>query len=506
LLDCFSLRYWNEHAVAPREEYRPLQSLSLSIDLRLWGERPAGYHASALAVHAINATLVALVCGLLARRQAVGVMVGLLFAVYPFNTEAVAYIKNRGDLAACAFLLLALLPYARSEVPLGLGVPSAAAFVCALLAKTSAAVFPLLLWAILYWRKPPKGAEYGFAHVGAFFLLAAAALAGRMLLLAPGPRWETVFDDLSILERAWVVGRTYVSYVCGLVFPIHLCADRLLIPSSGRVALRLAWVLAAAWIGITVALRSRGGYPLVGLAMAWIAFALLPASNVKVLSSRPIAEQRAYVASIGFCLLLVQAMMVERRRTWASARVGLLFLTCAEFFALTAARNFAWKDEYTLWTDTVRKEWRNARPHHNLAAAYNRRGLYRRAIPELRRALRISPTFMDAYQSLGDAHRGLGQVDKALACYGRAIQLSPDAAYSWARIGSLLVHKKNYAEGEAALRKAVQIDPQNVLAYDALARLMKSTGREKQAQALLRRAREVYSSSSLFRFQHGNTP
>ena len=45
-------------------------------------------------------------------------------------------------------------------------------------------------------------------------------------------------------------------------------------------------------------------------AVGWILLCLLPAANIIYLASRPIAEQRLYITSFGFCLLL--AYGIER--------------------------------------------------------------------------------------------------------------------------------------------------------------------------------------------------
>ena len=490
-LDYVSPSFWNRHAVSPREECRPIQNLSLGIDAYVWGDNSTGYRVSAVMLHAINAALAACFATRVCRRRTAGVLAGLLFALHPVNTEAVAYVKNRGELLACAFLLLAILPYTDRELAKWPPALSFLAFACALMAKMSAVVFPFLLGALLaarhhgQWRRCAR-------HVLVFLAMAVLTLLLRTALLAPSPTWLTALSGLSPLERVCTVGLTLWTYLTMLVFPVHLCADRVLPLSSRLVLAKALGMLLAVGLAVPLLLRCYRRRPLLALALLWVAVALLPASNVKFLASRPIAEQRTYVASVGFAMFL-GALSARAYVRPVTAR--LVVTLCVTFVALTMARNFAWKDEHRLWVNTMRTAWRNSRPHLNLGIVYNRWGLYRRAVPVLDKSVRICPQLTDGYQALGDAHRGLGDVDKALAAYREATTVSRRALYSWINIADILTASKQYPGAEAALCAALQIDPCCAIVYRNLAEVQRLTARPAEAAVSLRRAAQLDRAS-----------
>lgn len=43
----------------------------------------------------------------------------------------------------------------------------------------------------------------------------------------------------------------------------------------------------------------------------------------------------------------------------------------------------------------------------------------------LQEAIRIAPTFADAYSNMGNALKEMGDIPNALQCYARAIQINP---------------------------------------------------------------------------------
>ncbi|MBI3293073.1 MAG: hypothetical protein HYZ73_09800, partial [Elusimicrobia bacterium] len=92
--------------------YRPLQSLTHFLDVRLWGYRPWGHHLSNLLLHAATSVAVfRLLATLYPRGPAL--LAAALFSLHPLHTEAVAYLSGRGDTLAILFLCLGLLSFRR---------------------------------------------------------------------------------------------------------------------------------------------------------------------------------------------------------------------------------------------------------------------------------------------------------------------------------------------------------------------------------------------------------
>ena len=93
--------------------YRPLQSLTHALDLRLWGAAAWGHHLTNVLLHA---ALAAAFFRVLATRLPVwpAALAALLFALHPIQSEVVAYVSGRGETMAMLFLCLGLLAFENS--------------------------------------------------------------------------------------------------------------------------------------------------------------------------------------------------------------------------------------------------------------------------------------------------------------------------------------------------------------------------------------------------------
>lgn len=95
--------------------YRPLVSLSYALDHWLWGNRPAGFRATNLAMHMATCLVLLGLVRRHGRRGWGGTAAVLLFALHPVNTEAVAWISSRNNVLATLFSLLALSAYTATD-------------------------------------------------------------------------------------------------------------------------------------------------------------------------------------------------------------------------------------------------------------------------------------------------------------------------------------------------------------------------------------------------------
>src|SRR5262249_30687499 len=121
-----------------------------------------------------------------------------------------------------------------------------------------------------------------------------------------------------------------------------------------------------------------------GLALGALFFTTLaPSLAIAIwrISETPVAERYLYLPTIGLCLLVpyVFGRMIENLRERPAARraavAGSLAAGALLFgsFALASIeRNETWKDNLSLWTDTVAKAPNQGLPHLHLGLAYDR--------------------------------------------------------------------------------------------------------------------------------------
>ncbi|MCA1632443.1 MAG: hypothetical protein LC802_01685 [Acidobacteria bacterium] len=183
--------------------FRPVLISSFYFDTSLWGTRPAGFHLTSLALHALNAFLVFLLTRSLLRawrptaaeeprrrrHEYVAFLAGLIFLLHPSHTEAVTWVSGRADLLASLFFLLSLLSYvahARGGQRVALAL-ALASFALALLSKESAVCLPPAVFVVAAYLGEGEGwarrLKNGFVEAVPFFVLLGVYTAARAVVL-----------------------------------------------------------------------------------------------------------------------------------------------------------------------------------------------------------------------------------------------------------------------------------------------------------------------------------
>jgi len=95
------------------ENWHPLTSISHMLDVQLFGLEPSGHHAVSLALHVLNAALLAVVLARLTGAWWRSLTVAALFALHPLRVESVAWVAERKDVLSALFFVVALECYRR---------------------------------------------------------------------------------------------------------------------------------------------------------------------------------------------------------------------------------------------------------------------------------------------------------------------------------------------------------------------------------------------------------
>lgn len=80
------------------------------------------------------------------------------------------------------------------------------------------------------------------------------------------------------------------------------------------------------------------------------------------------------------------------------------------------------------------------------------------------------------YKDVGLALEKLGAIEEALNCYQKAVQIKPDWAAIYNRMGIIYARQGNYPQAEREFRRALAADPRDEGARDNLAFLQKKLG------------------------------
>jgi hypothetical protein len=423
---------WDDRltAVAPADPtkrtgayYRPVVMLSFAVDRAVWGERPAGFHLTNLLAHAGVGWLVGAFAQALGAVPGAALAASLLFVAHPVQTEAVSYVSGRTDVLCALFVLAALLAWRRARGALDRwAVVTAALTLAALGCKETALLVPLVLLV--------PGASPA-AHPPRPWLPIAVALAwaiGWTVTAAEG----TTLGGLG--ARLPAVAAIAVDYARLLAWPSDLHLERFVaVPGRSAGVVLAMWAAVVVLLGALVALALRTR-TLVALALALATY--LPASGV--VPVYPAIADRALFAAEHFLYLplcgLVPLLVLGARRALPPAvAAGLVVALVAVWTPVTIARNRDWRDERTLFTQTLRYDPPVARVWYDLGNVRLADGDPVEAERLYRAALARAPRDGAIHLNLGIALQRQGRGVEASAAYAEAVRLDPTLARAFQR-------------------------------------------------------------------------
>ena len=143
----------------------------------------------------------------------------------------------------------------------------------------------------------------------------------------------------------------------------------------------------------------------------------------------------------------------------------------------------------------------DAEAHSNLGNALRGIGQLDDAVESYRRALEIKPDFAGALSNLGNVLQDLGQLDDAVASYRRALEVQPDFAKAHSNLGNALQGLGRLDDAVASYRRALKIQPGFAEAHNNLGNILRDLGQLDDAVASCRRALEIKPD---FAEAHGN--
>lgn len=483
--------------------YRPLMYVLYMATYLVFGVTPWAFHLVNVLLHAgVTALLFLLARQLWNKDASAGpwflappFVAGLLFAVHPIHTEAVAWIAGVGELSFAFFYLLALYSYARAGTGWGTSYAlSVACFLFAVLCKEPAATLPimLLVYELLFHSGPRSWRVIALrlAPFGLVFLAYAGVRAWALGGLAPTVSSATLGPFAYALNVLVLFSR----YVQKLVLPVNLNVWHVFTPV---VSLLSAETVAAVMItGICVA----GAFFVRSNRMALFASALtlvplLPTFYFSGLNQgieNAFTERYLYLPSAGFVVLVAMAADWCRRRIPPGTTVvaGGLAALMVTYSVGTIQRNVVWRNAFSLWSDAARKSpgSATARLNHGYALlsrqrlgegraeiqealrlrptllddmiakgiAYGRKGLTKRAILEFHFVLAARPDNVLARYNLGVLYESMGRIDQAIREYETTVAIQPDFADAHNNLGIAYAEKglkeKSVAHFEAAAR------------------------------------------------------
>jgi len=121
------------------------------------------------------------------------------------------------------------------------------------------------------------------------------------------------------------------------------------------------------------------------------------------------------------------------------------------------------------FVSSIRPRPGNPDSHYLLAGYYQERGQHREAVEEFKKALRIDPGYVKAYNGLGVSADFLGDFPRAVASYEAALFLTPKQSYLHNNLGYSYLMQGNLEKAVSAFQNAIALNPQEPRFHNNLA-------------------------------------
>ncbi|MBX2994651.1 MAG: tetratricopeptide repeat protein [Bdellovibrionaceae bacterium] len=421
--------------------YYPITIVTFAVDSKICDTNPTCYHVTSLLFHYLCVMSLFILIFTVGSRNIVGAFMGAsLFAVHPFNVEAVSWIASRNQVVSTFFLLVSLTLYwtrttgKRDIVALLL---SAAFFGLALLSRPSAvagaALFPLI--DILQRR-------FSMRSIFEKALFALPSIAILIVTLNSRSRVEEVpipeIFEMNLIGRLLTAFRSLVFYVSRALYPRDLRAyyDYLSFRIDGIdifICLGLIAVLMIAFRSSETKIRRV-------VAFGILLFPIMLLTTIKIVPFGEysiVHDRYAYTSVAGFCIFIGFVATIKNLSKYLkSAFYAAAGLVVAIFSYKTYFQTKTWDGSENLWRNVIAFE-ESAVPLNNLGIIFLKQGDLLKARPLFERAIAVRPRFSLAYFNLGEIMAEQGDLKSALDYYQTAVHLRPTYHEAYNNLGNI---------------------------------------------------------------------
>ncbi len=443
---------WSFRQGSKANTYRPLQHVIAMLEYRVFGIDPWGYHLTSIILYVLSVIVVfklSLHLFLMTyqdkafknsrgdiddgRVMVLASIAGLLFASHPIHTEAVAWASATTGIAMALMYFLSFYLYityssdSKRRLYLSLLV-----FFFALLFKETAITLPILIVAYDYTWRNIGFLRRRYKDYILYLLVIAVYMGFRLYSLKGFSVKKTI--DLTGLEVIVNALPLFPRYIEKLILPVRLSVHYPLFLIHSLLDLRLFLALVFCLFYLTLLFLVRRKDKLVFFCLLFISIPLLPVFYLPGLGASAFAERYLFIPSAGYVILLthlgyrvylwISEGMVSKKALRLGA--GIVALTMVGPYSfLTIERNFVWKDDYTLWSDTVKKQPLSGLAHVNLGVTYEKKGLPGKAIEEYRIAVKLHPEDIETRYALGVLYLYFDLTNEALAQFYKILAIDP---------------------------------------------------------------------------------
>ena len=458
--------------------WRPLLLTVFSLEWRLWGDNPFGYHLINTLAHLAAALCLFAVIKKIFNKSWLASAASLIFLIHPLQTEAVTYVSGLADPLSALFTLLAIwfwLKFRDSGKAILQSKDYLIAilmYIACLLTKDSAFVAVGAIGLVDYFYQPqnnPFWTKLKFTLQALWPFLAITGI--YTLLRATVLNFQNTFNlynEENLFTSNFHVRLLTFLKVLAIYFGLMFWPNNLHMERTTPYALNFSEPLV--WVGSIILLillyfafgRAKR-YPVVSFGILWFLGLLFPHSNLLVPTAGLLYEHWLYLPMVGIFIsvlwLAYEFYSTLRQNTeWKLlpaikySSIALLIVWSTVLSAKTIIRNNDWQDPITFYNQTLQYNT-TYRVLNNLGMAYAETNDHEMAKITYYRAISMNPEVAVAYHNLGNTYKESGDNELAIKNFRKAIEMQPDFIFSYNALASLYLEDKNYEQTRSILEQ-----------------------------------------------------
>lgn len=527
--------------------YRPAIQVAFTLGYSLWKLNPVGYHFLSILFHTTCAILLYLFLLKINCNSWSSLLVTLLFAVHPVQSEAVDSASALGILMGMFFMLLTLIGYCHCRDLFSKSPTDTKAFskkkqlnhyygtnkpsnrlvflltllttVCALLSKETMVIIPgTIFLAEFYFYSVEKNFwnRLGKSLVRSLPYLAIVAIyiILRFTILNFGGtgnlyRTENIFTQ-SWLVRFYTFCVVLVEFIKIILWPQNLYMERATVipiftslyhPPVLLGAMLLFGLIMTAFFctrsfmdqqssSTTSEKGARWTMGVISFGILWFLFGLVPVSNIFIPISTIMVESWLYTPIVGILLIFSSLIytFAKNKHHFIIPFLTFILLACA---LRTFRQNEVWKNPIAFYEHTLRHAPGSARFRNNLAMAYADKKRYNDSIQQYQLAIQTNDEYPETHHNLGNSYLAVGKAREAEIEFQKAVQMNPQFFHSYLALASLYFNYNRLDLAQHILENLILNAPSRWEGYYNLGILAFRKGDKERAISLWRKGLDV---------------
>lgn len=441
--------------------YFPITLTFTSFQYFFFGDWAGGYHLMNLLVHTLNTILVFELIKKFRFKPSEAFFAALVFGLHPIQVETVAWLGATNNVLATFFMLSAWLFYFvyLEKKTLFNYLILLTLFLVGCLSKSSAIVFPILLFIIDIYLENK-------AYVKAFLLklplLVFSVLFGLISVKAANHfgSLAPVLESYSWFNVPFLVLYQLCFYGVLFIMPFRL-KIRYNNPIEVNGLLPIEYYAAVIFIFIIVGifLYSKSKKQLLFL-LSWFIVAVGLTLKFRYSTNVIGADRYAYFFLPVFPLLLLNIKSINKY-----FKYGFLLLIVFISVVFTFQRLEVWRNSKTLFQDLVENADGDSKPFLFRGLNFIKEKQYEAALIDLETAVKIDSTSAKNRNAFATANLLLDKKQEAKSQYKKAIELDPKLPNPYFHLGNIYGAEAEYQKSEQYFLKHLELNPSHGETY-----------------------------------------